>query len=429
MPTSNNIAIHIEHLSKAYKLYDKSIDRMKESLHPFRKKYHHTFYALKDISFEVKKGETIGIIGKNGSGKSTLLKIISGVLTPTSGIVHITGKVSSLLELGTGFNPELTGIENVYFNGVIMGYSREVIETKIDDILSFADIGEFAYQPVKTYSSGMFVRLAFSVAINVDPEVLIVDEALSVGDIAFQAKCYKKFNQFRDSGKTILFVTHALDTVLRYCHRAIVLHGGAKIEEGTPKVIVDLYKRILSNSYSFNDDKTPKCTPTEVSSRDQIIWKNRLSPNQKVLEYGNGLAKIVDYGIFNSRGDLISSVSNDETATIKMRVKFNELLQDPIFAFSIKDIKGTELVGSNTFIEQIDTGIFHQGDEIIITFSQIFRLQVGHYSLSLGCTKWESDGLTVFHRLYDVFFFEVTASKGIFGMFDINSSVEITRLD
>lgn len=204
-----DIAISVKHLTKVYKLYNQPIDRLKEALNPFKKSYHKDFYALNDVSFEIKKGETVGIIGKNGAGKSTLLKIITGVLTPTSGSVQVNGKIASLLELGAGFNPDYTGLENIYFQGSLMGYTREEMESKVDDILTFADIGEFIHQPVKTYSSGMFARLAFSVAINVEPDILIVDEALSVGDMAFQAKCFNKFKEFQRLNKTILFVTNS----------------------------------------------------------------------------------------------------------------------------------------------------------------------------------------------------------------------------
>ena len=194
--SDDGIAVRIQHLTKTYKLYDRSIDRLKESLHPLRRRYHRDFHALKDVSFEIGKGETFGIIGRNGSGKSTLLKIIAGVLTPSAGHLEVRGKVSALLELGIGFNPDLTGRENIYFSGTIMGFSREEMDEKVDDILAFADIGDFINQPVKTYSSGMFVRLAFAMATNVDPDILIIDEALSVGDIFFQTKCYKKFDRF-----------------------------------------------------------------------------------------------------------------------------------------------------------------------------------------------------------------------------------------
>ncbi|MFA6550605.1 MAG: ABC transporter ATP-binding protein, partial [Candidatus Gracilibacteria bacterium] len=226
----SDIAIKTENLSKSYKLYKNPIDRLKESLSPFRKKYHHDFFALKNINFEIKKGETIGIVGKNGSGKSTLLKIITKVLTPTEGHVTTKGKISALLELGAGFNPELSGTENIYFNGAIMGYTKEEIDKKLDNIIAFADIGEFIEQPVKTYSSGMFVRLAFAVATNVDPEILIIDEALSVGDMFFQAKCMEKMKKMINKGITLMFVSHDTGAIKSVCQKSILLDEGAIID-------------------------------------------------------------------------------------------------------------------------------------------------------------------------------------------------------
>ena len=221
-----NTAIKVSHLTKVYKLYEKPIDRLKESLHPLKKQYHKDFYALNDVSFEIKKGETVGIIGKNGAGKSTLLKIITGVLTPSSGHVHTNGRISSLLELGAGFNPEYTGVENIYLQGTLMGYSKEEMEAKIDEILVFADIGDFVYQPVKSYSSGMFARLAFAVAINVEPDILIVDEAWSVGDAAFQNKCIRKMEEIGKKGITILFVSHDTQTINKFCNNVIWFNDG-----------------------------------------------------------------------------------------------------------------------------------------------------------------------------------------------------------
>lgn len=225
-------AIKVEKVDKIYKLYDKPSDRFKEALGLSRKPKYREHYALKDVSFDVKRGETVGIIGTNGSGKSTILKIITGVLNPTHGNVEIKGRISALLELGAGFNMEYTGIENVYLNGTMTGFSKEEIDEKMDDILAFADIGDFVHQPVKTYSSGMFVRLAFAVAINIDPEILIVDEALSVGDVFFQNKCYRKFEEFKEQGKTILFVSHDLGSISKYCDRVVLLNQGVKIAEG-----------------------------------------------------------------------------------------------------------------------------------------------------------------------------------------------------
>ena len=219
-------AIDVRDVTKIYKLYDKPIDRLKESLNPLHRNYHRDFYALNHISFQVKKGETVGIIGTNGSGKSTILKIITGVLTPTTGTVQVDGVISALLELGAGFNMDYTGIENIYMNGTMMGFSRKEMDEKLQDILDFADIGDFVYQPVKTYSSGMFVRLAFALAINVDPEILIVDEALSVGDVFFQAKCYRRMEEIRKSGTTILMVTHDMGSIIKYCDKVVLLNRG-----------------------------------------------------------------------------------------------------------------------------------------------------------------------------------------------------------
>ncbi|MBN2357274.1 ABC transporter ATP-binding protein [candidate division KSB1 bacterium] len=422
-------AITVDHLTKIYHLYDSPTARLKEALHPLRRKYHHDFYALNDISFSVEPGEVLGIIGKNGCGKSTLLKILAGVLTPTIGAVTVNGNVSALLELGGGFNPEFTGLENVYFSSAIMGYTREQVEKNLDNILAFADIGDFIQQPVKIYSSGMYVRLAFAVAINVDPDVLIVDEALSVGDIAFQAKCYKKFNEFRDAGKTILFVTHGLDAVLRYCHRAIVLHNGAKVAEGSPKAMVDAYKRILVNCYGFDDAEPVKSAVVDTLEKtDQPQWKSLFTLNPNILEYGNEAAEIIDYGIFDAHGSPMTTIISNDLSVVRMRVRFRQTIHEPIFAFAIKDLKGAELIGTNTFYEQIETGTFNPDDEVSVTFTQTMRLQVGAYTLSLGCTKHESDGLTVFHRLYDLLLFEVISAKTIFGLFDVNSSIDIRRI-
>ena len=224
-------AISVKNVTKIYRLYDKPIDRLKESLSVTHKNYHKDFYALQNLSFDVKKGETVGIIGTNGSGKSTILKIITGVLTPTSGEVMVDGKISALLELGAGFNQDYTGIENIYMNGTMMGFSKKEMDEKLPDILEFADIGDFVYQPVKTYSSGMFVRLAFALSINVEPEILIVDEALSVGDVFFQSKCYRRMDELRKSGTTIVMVTHDMGSVIKYCDKVVLLNRGEFVAE------------------------------------------------------------------------------------------------------------------------------------------------------------------------------------------------------
>ena len=422
-PTPNTLAIEVKNLTKIYHLYDSPKDRLKEALNPFKKSYHHDFYAMKNVSFKIHRGETVGIVGKNGAGKSTLLKMITGVLTPTSGEIKTYGKISSLLELGAGFNPEMTGLENIYLNGTIMGYSKEEMDEKVDAILEFADIGEFIHQPVKMYSSGMFARLAFSVSINVDPDILIVDEALSVGDMAFQMKCYKKFQEFQEQNKTILFVTHALDTVIRYCSRGIVIDNGELIFDSSPKEAVDVFKKILTNRYY--DDLTKDEQKSIEQKEPTKLLKDNFEQNKELDIYGNGKADIIDYGITDSNGNPSAIIDYNKEFNIIMKVKFNEDLEDPIFAFTIKDTKGLEITGTNTMMKHKLTGSYKSGDIATITFTQNANLQIGKYALSLGCVNLTEDGIDVNSRIYDAIFFEVIGIEQMVGFFDLGSKITI----
>jgi len=417
----NEVAIKVENLSKIYKLYDKPIYRLKESLSISKKEYHKKYYALNNISFEIQKGEAIGIIGTNGSGKSTLLKIITGVLTPSSGNVIVNGKISALLELGAGFNPEYTGMENIYLNGTMLGYTKEEMNCRVDSILKFADIGEFIYQPVKTYSSGMFARLAFAVAINVEPDILIVDEALSVGDVFFQAKCYNKFSEFKQNGKTILFVSHDLGSVIKYCDRVLLINNGNKVAEGNAANMVDLYKKVLVNQLD-NENKENNSNMAEDLLEQ---WKQKLVLNPNINSYGNNMAEIIDFGLFDDKGIITNTFIKGSIFTIKMKIKFNEEIQDPIFAFTIKDLKGTDITGTNTVIEKIY--ISKTKREMIkkVGFNQRIDLQGGEYLLSLGCTGFINGKFDVYHRLYDVCNITVIADKNTVGFYDMNSTVEI----
>lgn len=279
----SDIAIKVENLSKIYKLYDKPIDRLKESLGFTKKNYYREHYALKNIDFEVEKGEAIGILGKNGSGKSTLLKILTGVLNETSGTKIVNGKISAILELGAGFNPEYTGIENIYLNGTMMGYSKEEMEIRIDKIIEFADIGDFINQPVKTYSSGMFARLAFAVAINVEPDILIVDEALAVGDTRFQIKCIDKMKQLKDSGTTILFVSHATEQIKRFCNRAIWIDKGTVVDTGQSSEIVDKYDAYMLQVGPINNILAKKVYEEEVQKEEEIMDKSDITTSSNIL--------------------------------------------------------------------------------------------------------------------------------------------------
>ena len=426
-----DIAISVQHLSKMYKLYDKPMDRLKESLGLTRQKKYKEHYALRDVSFQVNRGETVGIIGTNGSGKSTILKIITGVLNQTSGEIAVNGRISALLELGAGFNMEYSGIENVYLNGTMIGFTREEIDKKLDDILAFADIGDFVYQPVKTYSSGMFVRLAFAVAINIDPEILIVDEALSVGDVFFQSKCYHKFEEFKKMGKTILFVSHDLSSVAKYCDRVVLLNQGNKVAEGGPKEMVDLYKQLLVHQGDVSKLAEEPEEPGETAGGEMkpeqktAIWKDSLNRNPGLLDYGKKNAEIIDYAIVDEKGVITSSIVKGTDFSVMMKVKFHETIEDPIFAFTVKDLQGTDITGTNTMYEKQNTGTVTAGEVRIITFRQHMDLQGKSYLLSFGCVGFEKNEFEVYHRLYDACELNVISDKNTVGFYDMNSRVTI----
>lgn len=442
----SEVAISVNNVSKMYKLYDNPMDRLKESLGLSRKKKYKEHYALNDVSFQVHKGETVGIIGTNGSGKSTILKIITGVLNPTQGQVVVDGRISALLELGAGFNGEYSGIENVYLNGTMIGFSREEIDAKLQDILDFADIGDFVNQPVKTYSSGMFVRLAFAVAINIEPEILIVDEALSVGDVFFQAKCYRKFEEFKEMGKTILFVSHDLSSIGKYCDRVVLLNKGKKLAEGDAKEMVNLYRRVLVNQYEEPEEAAKEETQDAVVEPDDTVteerketvkklgvvrreegdqMKSKLNLNPEVLEYGSKLAEIEDFAIRDDSGMITNVIEKGQEFSVDMKIRFQEDISEPIFAFTLKDLKGTEITGTNTMYENTPMKPQKKGDVRYVTFTQKMPLEAGEYMLCLGCTGYHQGEFTVFHRLYDVCNLTVITDKKAVGYFDMFSKVTL----
>ena len=422
----NDTAIKITNLTKIYKLYARNRDRLKDSLGLSKKAAYKEHYALKNVDMEVKTGESVGIIGVNGSGKSTILKIITGVLNPTSGDVQINGRISALLELGAGFNMEYTGLENVYLNGTMMGFTEKEIDERLQDILDFADIGDFVHQPVKTYSSGMFVRLAFAVAINIDPEILIVDEALSVGDVFFQAKCYHKFEEFKKMGKTILFVSHDLTSIAKYCDRVILLNKGVKLAEGNPKDMVNMYKKLLVHQLDEEtlEDVSGKSAIGE-KSEDESAWKNNFEVNPTVTDYGEKQAEIVDFAIIDQYGAYSSIIEKGSVYKVKAKVHFHETVKNPIFTITIKNKQGTDITGTNTMFERIETGTVNAGENRIVTYEQQMNLQGGDYLLSLGCTGYVGDNFVVYHRLYDLVSFNVLSDKNTVGFFDMNARITV----
>lgn len=442
--SEKNVAIEVKDVDKVYKLYERPADRIKEAL-GFGKKVRHTDHkALSNVNMTIYQGETVGIIGTNGSGKSTILKIITGVLNPSAGEVKVNGRISALLELGAGFNMEYNGIENIYLNGTMIGFSEKEIDEKLQAILDFADIGEYVYQPVKTYSSGMFVRLAFAVAINIEPEILIVDEALSVGDVFFQAKCYHKFEEFKQMGKTILFVSHDLSSIAKYCDRVILLNQGQKLGEGAPKEMIDAYKQVLVGQYQIPDHSSEDNLLEDEDIRELAAGKHQKTPstnggeigakakdasiNPELLEYGSKKAEIQEYFFTDEKGIRTSAIIKGSRFTIHMHVKINENIQAPIFAFSIKNIKGTEITGTNTMFEKAFLEPVTAGEVKVITFEQEMNLQGGEYLLSLGVTGYEGDTFTVYHRLYDVMNLTVVSDKNTVGFYDMNSAITVKNM-
>ena len=419
------IAIAVDHISKVYKLYDKPMDRMVEALGLTKKKKYREHFALSDVSFQVKKGECVGIIGTNGSGKSTILKIITGVLNPTGGTLTVNGRIQALLELGAGFNMEYTGIENIYLNGTMNGFTEQEIESRMQDILDFADIGDYVKQPVKTYSSGMFVRLAFSVAINIDPEILIVDEALSVGDVFFQAKCYHKFEEFKKMGKTIIFVSHDLSSVSKYCDRVVLLNQGVKLGEGSPKEMIDDYKGVLVGQYELPESKSESSLLNDEQIQVAVQKKAAKQDTSKLLEYGTKEAVIEQFYMTDDRGTESKSIIKGSEFTIHMKVRFMADLPAPIFAFSIKTVKGTEITGTNTMFEKAFLEPVKAGAVKNITFTQKMSLQGGEYLLSFGVTGYDGNDFQVYHRLYDALDLTVISDKNTVGFYDMDSKVMV----
>lgn len=325
-------AIELKHITKTYAMYAKPTDRLKEALDFRRRSYHDTFYALNDVNIHVKKGEMIGFIGENGSGKSTLLKIITGVLTPTSGEMQINGNIAALLELGSGFNPEYSGYDNIYLNGMVLGFTKEQVDEMVDDIISFADIGDHLYQPVKTYSSGMFVRLAFAVAINVDPEILIVDEALAVGDLEFQLKCMEKFTEFRNAGKTILFVSHDVNAVRRFCDRVYWLKNGIVENEGETMEVTEEYENFL------------KRKSLKTVDREKSVVEEHSAPEIVTVDS----ATLLDENL-----EPVDIVEQNSTVYVKVEYTVkDESPKNPVLGVAIRTVQNHYVCGLNTLLDK-----------------------------------------------------------------------------
>ncbi len=440
---SSDIAIKATGIGKRYKLYGKPMDRLLDLVYPQEEGRFEAFWALQEVSFEIEKGQTVGIIGRNGSGKSTLLEIIADTLKPTVGEVEVNGRIAALLELGAGFNPEFTGRENVLMNAAIMGIPEATIHTKMEEIVQFANIGDHIYHPVKTYSSGMYVRLAFATSIHMDPDILIVDEALAVGDIGFQRKCFREFEKLKEAGKTILFVTHAVELIRTYCDSAIFLHEGEVRNQGEPRDVVHDYLDML-----FGGDATDEETKTDDQAKSTSSTASKVSPlrpdgpllntdsaidgalkrrsyNDAEYRWGDRKALIIDY-LVESEG-VFDPVVVDQGGqmSVVFKVAYFETLTGLIYGLTIKTLDGTTVYGINTRDRDLGTRQREPGEQAEIRFDFDLDLIPATYFVSIGvaldCEELDNRALD---RRYDLFTFSVHSDIRDFGIAQLNGQVE-----
>lgn len=455
---SSDLAISVNSLSKSYHIYENPRDRLKQMVVPRISKllgyshpvYYRDFWALQDVSFRVSKGETVGILGKNGSGKSTLLQLICGTLNPTAGSVDINGRVAALLELGAGFNPEFTGKENVYLNASILGLSEHEIDERYESIVRFADIGDFVNYPVKTYSSGMFVRLAFAVQAQIDPEILVVDEALAVGDARFQSKCFNRLQELKENGTSILLVTHSTEQVVTHCDRAILLDGGRKQEDGLPRQIVNKYLDLLygngprsapspksraptkppvNKGVDLNDElEIVKIQVPDFYSGDEEKFGMRNTYNEHEHRWGDGIVEIIDYCVVRNNDFYPTEFKSGDHITVYLRVRFLQDVIRPICGFTLKTKEGVTLYGTNTEMGAVD-GDFAEGLEgktCIISFEVDLNVGGGDYFLSVGVASRNVEGEVFPHdRRYDAIHLHVQQGKGFFGLSDLDATMVV----
>lgn len=437
----SEIAIKVTALSKCYQIYTQPIDRLKQFFYPrFQKllrktstSYFKEFWALKEVSFEIKKGETVGIIGRNGSGKSTLLQMICGTLNPTSGNIQTIGRIAALLELGAGFNPEFTGRENIYMNGAVIGLSEAEIDARFNEIAAFSDIGHFIEQPVKTYSSGMLVRLAFAVQTQISPDVLIVDEALAVGDAQFQVKCFNRLKQLKERGTSILLVTHSSEQIVTHCNRAILLECGELMEFGNARMVVNRYMDLLFGKKRIIDTKPEKYSDDGLSPRK---WLNQLSHsvdlfatrtgyNPHEYRWGDGRATILDFEL-SADGSLYPAVVNTgQKMELMFSFNFLDTLIRPVVGITIKTKEGVTVYGINSEslkVEKIKV-LGRCGQVAYAKAVFCCRLASGDYFISLGIATREGEDIIPHDRRYDAIHFTVRPVNHFFGLVDLDLSL------
>ena len=412
-------ALRVESISKQYRIYNRPSDRLKETVTRGRWKAHREFWALKDISFEVEAGTTTGIIGPNGSGKSTLLQIITGTLEPTHGRVSLEGRVAALLELGAGFNAEFTGIENIFMNASLLGLSRAETEALLPEIASFAEIGDFIYQPLKTYSSGMYVRLAFAVAIAVSPQILIIDEALSVGDAVFQHRCTRRIKEMQENGTTILFVSHDPGAIRALCSRAILLDQGRMEADGPPAEVLARYQKvIMAQEAAYAQAELVREKPQPAAEE--------IDAPQFTYRHGNGSAEILKVELLDASQEPAAIVESGQMVHLRMHVVFNEDVIDPVYGFIIRNRHGIHLYGTNTRVQGITSGLIKSGSRVETTFSFNCWLAPDLYSISIAV---HSPQAVSFDWLDGALFFRVISAIPIEGVANLNATATTQPLD
>lgn len=420
MQMSSKIAVRALNLSKEYYIYSSPQKRFLEILFGGKREFHRKFSALKTISFEIEEGTSVGIVGRNGSGKSTLLQMIAGTLTPTSGTIQVNGKIAALLELGSGFNPEFTGRENVYLYGSIMQMSQKEINQRIEEIISFADIGDFIDQPIKTYSSGMHVRLAFSAAIHINPDILLIDEALAVGDPAFQLKCFEKINDFRKNGKTIIFVSHDINIISQFCDRVLVLSGGELSFDGKPMEGLNIYKAILFSGGKIKSTKGVKKTEANISNSDKGV-----ALNKQECRSGTAEAEIFQIRIINQNGQSQQVFLSSEETSIIFSVRALSYIKEPVYGIIIKNKEGLQVYGKNSLHQRISCPPLKKGDIQEIHFRQRLYLNANDYFLTVGVAQFQSGEMISLDRRSDVVQFKIVGTEDSFGIANLNSIIEL----
>jgi len=428
---TNDVVIDVEQVTKCYHTYRKPIHRLWQSFAK-DKQYYDEFWALKGVDLTVHKGETVGIVGKNGSGKSTLLQIIAGILQPTGGHFKTHGRISALLELGAGFNPEFTGMENARLNASIMGLSREEFHQKLPDIVEFCGLGDFLHRPVKTYSSGMFVRLAFAVAINMNPDILIIDEALAVGDVRFQRKCFRRLDQLKEQGVSILFVTHSTNSVLQYCDRAIMLDEGELKLTGSPKQVVQAYLEMMFDS-DAEVSKPVVINPEHYSVDFDPTVDNCVSQpsyNSNEHRWGDSRAKICHYEILQNGAPSNGLIQRGDQISIRASVLFNQDIEDIIYGITVKTGDGKEVYGTNSrLVGQLPT-LQKGGDLVSIEFGLTVNLLAGDYFISLGVAQdhYAKDNVAI-DRRYDLIYLNVSLTPDAFGVAALDGKMALILED